>query len=302
MIPSGDKLRELEKTLSEYQGEDRIVSSQELAQELDQAPVRTFNTEIPTMDRILKGVEPGELVIVTGPSGDGKTTFLMSLTKNMKEKSAWFTLEVTPKQFLKKIKQKDNNLPLFYLPKKNVENHIDWLLERIVEAKVKYDTNIIFIDHLHQIFSMEKMNKNLSLEIGDVVAQIKKIAVDYGLAIFLIAHNRDRQDNKEPQMSDIRDSGMISRLADIVMGIWRVPNKSKLEDKRMRECGETDNWAKVRIWKNRREGTKGTWFMEHSNHYLSEDKLPDNKEQDKKEEEDLYIKQENYADDIFNRP
>lgn len=280
MIPSGDKLRELEQALSEYQGEDRIVSSEELAEELDQSPTKTFKTEIPTMDRILKGVEPGELVVVSGPTGDGKTTFLMSLTKNIVEHSAWFTLEVTPKQFLKKISH--DKMPLFYLPKKNTENNIDWLLKRIIEAKVKYDTNVIFIDHLHQIFSIEKINKNLSLEIGDIVAQIKKIAVDYGLVIFLIAHNRDRQDNKEPQMSDIRDSGMISRLADIVMGIWRVQNDSKLEDKRMREIGENDNWSKVRVWKNRREGTKGTWFMQHDNHYLTENKL------------------ENYDEELFN--
>lgn len=277
MIPSGEKLTQLEKELAKYEGEDRIVPSEELATKLDKIPSRSFKMGVPSMDRILEGVEPGELIVVTGPSGQGKTTFLMSLTKNMEEKSAWFTLEVTPKQFLKKIIARDDKLPSFYLPAKNVENNIDWLLTRIIEAKVKFDTNIVFIDHLHQIFSIERVKNNTSLEIGDVVAQIKKIAIDYGLTIFLIAHNKDRMDMKEPQMADIRDSGMICRLADTVMGIWRVPNlkngetmEEKAKVSRVRECGETDNWAKVRIWKNRREGKLGFWFMRHDKHYLSE--------------------------------
>lgn len=285
MIPSGEKLLELEKRLAEYQGEDKIVSSEELSKNLESSTNKIFNIGVPSMDRILNGVEPGELVVVTGPSGQGKTTLLMSLTKNITEKSAWFTLEVTPKQFLKKLKAKDDNLPLFYLPAKNLENNIDWLLERIIEAKVKFDTNIIFIDHLHQIFSLEKVKNNTSLEIGDVVAQIKKIAIDYGLVIFLIAHNKDRIDNKEPQMADIRDSGMICRLADTVMGIWRVPNGTDLTSSRMKECGEDDNWSKVRIWKNRREGKLGSWFMTHESHYLKElqeEKIEDYEEQFKR--------------------
>jgi len=277
MIPSGEKLTQLEKELSQYMGEDKIVSSRELATQLDKIPTRVFKTGVASMDRILEGIEPGELIVVTGPSGQGKTTFLMSITKNLTEKAAWFTLEVTPKQFLKKIIASDNELPLFYLPAKNIENNIDWLLKRIIEAKVKFDTNIIFIDHLHQIFSIERVKNNTSLEIGDVVAQIKKIAIDYGLTIFLIAHNKDRIDMKEPQMADIRDSGMICRLADTVMGIWRVPNlkkdetmEQKVKVSRMKECGEDDNWSKVRIWKNRREGKLGFWFMTHKNHYLKE--------------------------------
>lgn len=269
-------LHKLEKELYTYQGEDKIISSHELAELFKNIPpVSRIKSGVPSMDRILSDLEAGELVIVTGPTGQGKTTLLMSITNNMAQRetlSAWFTLEVTPRQFVEKMSSR-GMLPLFYLPAKNTENHIKWLIERIIEAKVKYDVKVIFIDHLHQIFSMERMQgKSLSLEIGDIVAQIKKIAVDYGLVIFMVAHNTDDKvsPNREPKMMDIRDSGMISRLADVVMGVWRIPNSADGTEKRIGELDENDTRAKVRIWKNRREGKVGFWLMEHKDHELNE--------------------------------
>jgi len=68
------ELLKLEKEMYDYQGDDRIVSSHELAKELDQTKdvVLSFKTGIPSMDRILEDIEAGELIVITGPSGEGK--------------------------------------------------------------------------------------------------------------------------------------------------------------------------------------------------------------------------------------
>lgn len=54
----------LEKTLAEYQGEDRIISSHELAEDLKKTEDSAFviKTRVPSIDRILNGVEAGELL------------------------------------------------------------------------------------------------------------------------------------------------------------------------------------------------------------------------------------------------
>jgi replicative DNA helicase len=267
-----------EKELYEYKGEDRIISSHELAESLkDQEQANfSFATGIPTLDRILNKVESGEIIVVTGPPGHGKTTLLMTITENMavnKVESVWFSLEVTPRQFLQKLTSGGKPLPHFYTPARNTENNILWLIDRIIEAKVKYDIKVVFVDHLHQIFALDKFNgKNLSLEFGDIVAKLKHIAIEYSMSIFLVAHSTDDKaaTTREPKMMDIRDSGMITRLADTVLGVWRIKNNNDGSSTVMGDLDENDNRSKVRIWKNRREGKLGYCVMVHENHSLVE--------------------------------
>lgn len=206
------------------------------------------------------------------------TTITMTMTQNMAEagiKTAWFTLEVTPRQFIKKMKARANNVPLFYLPNENKDPVVSWIEERIVEAKVKYDCKVVFIDHLQQIFSMARMenpNGNLSWEIGDLMAKIKSIATMHDIAVVLIAHTKDDPSgsSREPRKEDIRDSGLVQRLADSIIMIWRVPDDDELKNSRRKIIESGDAKAKVRIVKNRRTGTLGTWFMLHKDHYLEE--------------------------------
>lgn len=295
----GTKLYEREKLLSEYIGEDRVVTSVQLAEEvLEDSGIYNFKTGFPSLDRIVEGVEAGELIIVTGPSGEGKTTLLMSIAQNMSNASEdclWFTLEVTPRQFLQKIKASTSKMPLFYVPRNPIDyvdqkyiavwerenkrryEMIDWIEDKIIEARVKYETNdkrlrAVFIDHIHQMFSLNQFNSNLSLEIGDLVAKVKDMALAYDIAIFLVAHCKDvpPDTSREIRMSDIRDSGMISRLGDMVWGVWRIPNDDDGTKRRQQPITEEDSQAKIAIFKNRRTGKRGFFTAWHENHYLKE--------------------------------
>ncbi len=272
---NNEEFAKLELSLSEYQGDDRIVSSIELGEELKktQDSVFSVSSKLPSLDRILENFEMGELVVVTGPTGEGKTTLTMTITKNLALQnipSVWFSLEVTPRQLIQKLSK--GSLPLFYLPREITENHLDWIEKKIIEAKVKNNIQVVFIDHIHQIFSLERSRNNISLEIGDMVARVKQMCIQHNIVIFLIAHTKDNQDGsrREPTKESIRDSGLISRLADIIIGVWRVRNGSKKEDKMMETIDEEDTWAKIRVFKNRRSGKLGSFLVEHKDHYLTE--------------------------------
>ena len=272
-----------ETELKAYEGADRVVTSLEVKEDLDNTDDSVYKipTGVPTLDRLHDGgFEGGEMVVVSGPTGQGKTTLLMSITRNMVEQEVqalWFTLEVTPRQFIRKITPKDGVPPLFYLPKENTDTQIGWIEERIVEAKVKHDCKVVFLDHLHHIFALTKMeaNRNLSWEIGDLAAKLKDMALAHNIVLFVIAHTKDDPSgsSREPRMQDIRDSGLIIRLADSVVGCWRVNNDTNMENTRMPVIQEVDMKSKVRLWKNRREGLLGSWFMFHDKHHLSESDL-----------------------------
>lgn len=276
---NNEELNKIEIRLENYSGEDKMISSHEMKEIIDSLPIpEVIETGIPTLDKVLNGVEAGELIVISGNTGSGKTTLMISITKNMVAKgikSSWFTLENSPRNFIKAI-SKNGDLPLFYLPTRNTENHITWLMERIIEGVIKYQTKIIFIDHLHQIFSIEKMKGNLSLEIADIVAQLKQLATEYGLVIFLVAHSTDnKMTSGDPTIRDIRDSGMISRIADSVIGIWRVrkaETQEELNKQKPALDGDTDEefYNKLRIWKSRREGKFGTCYLVHENHSFTE--------------------------------
>jgi replicative DNA helicase len=289
-----------------YSGADEIITSHELAKELEKTDDSVFRIEtgVPSLDRILDGVEVGELGVITGPTGEGKTTLLMTITSNLAKAnvgSLWFTLEVTPRQFIQKLVKANETLPLFFIPKSGFDDvdrafmeefrrtkrrefeMIDWIEYKIIEAKQKSkwehdpwfgrEVKAVFIDHIHMIFSVSKVERSISLEIGDMVAEIKQMALKHGVAIFLIAHSKDAPDgtNREPRKEDIRDSGLISRLADWIVGVWRIPNSDDGTSSRRKEVNEGDNKSKVRVFKNRRVGRQGFFVMYHHNHQLTED-------------------------------
>ena len=273
----GRDMVNLEARLATYKGEDEVISSIEMAEILskEEKSQFSFSTGITLLDGILNNVEAGELVIITGPTGEGKTSLMMTISKAMSINNTlpvWFELELTARQFFQKYNFQP---PLFYLPKRNTDNNILWLEERILEAIVKYNIKSVFIDDLHHLFSLIKIQGNTALEIGDIIAKLKDIAVLNNLVIFLQVHVKDPQDatTREPILTDIRDSGLIKALADTVIGIWRVNNDTKTEKgkkARRQEIGDYDTKAKVRVWKNRREGKLSTFYLEMKDKFFVE--------------------------------
>lgn len=87
--------------------------------------------------------------------------------------------------------------------------NFEWLKLKCLEAKMKYNCQVIFIDHLHFLVDMET-KLNMSLNIGAVMRQIKHdIAKEMGLMVFLIAHQGQPGSDAEPSLGNIRDSSFI---------------------------------------------------------------------------------------------
>jgi len=241
---SNTKVKEtitLEQKLHEYAGEDRVISSAEM-QRIIQADSRReieIKSLLPTLDKTLKGFNAGELTTISGLTGEGKTTLAQTLTVNLEKqgiKSVWFSFEMPPKYFIRGFGETP---PKFYTPAKLKTNSVEWVRQRVHEAKLKYDCRAAFVDHLH--FLVELKSGNMSLDIGYVMRSLKRIAVDLNICFFLIAHLAKVDADSEPGNSDLRDSSFIAQESDNVIIVWRKnnhPTDAVLKVAKNRKTGE----------------------------------------------------------------
>lgn len=264
--------RELE-ILSQYDQGDKVISSVD-AQKLADAEKKTPSIKIgiQEIDDLLDGFKEGQLIIISGPTGQGKTTLCQTLTLKFAKQDInclWFSYEVGIGEFLEKFPES----PLFYLPKELQQNNITWLEHRIMESMAKYDCKVVFIDHLHYLLEMQKMAeaRSISLLIGMMVRELKRMAIKHEITIFLVSHMRKLQYDKMPEIDDLRDSSFVGQEADIVMFMKRGHRKDT------REEAEQSNYATLKIAKNRRTGRLGYVPMELvNNEFVPESEVTHN--------------------------
>ena len=232
--------------LRQYQGEDQIVSSWDMAEILKQEPApHVFNSKIPGLEKAIEGFEPGELIAISGPRKGGKTLLAQSLTKNFIEqevKSLWFSYELITRQFIDRWP----DLPFFLLPQKLKPYALNWMKERIFEALAKYGIGAVFIDHLHFLFDMAR-SRNASLEIGQIIRWLKSLAVELNLVIFILCHLQKIPLDKEPDDSNIRDSSFVSQESDTGLMIWRVHKTENEAALKVCYARRTGAWEKPPI-------------------------------------------------------
>jgi replicative DNA helicase len=229
-------------SFTNYEGDDQVVTSYELRDKLlgeKTDPRVNAKSLIPGIDRACEGFQDGELIIIAGPTKQGKTLLAQTLTVNFakqKHNAGWFSYEVPARQFLDQFPI----LPLFYLPQQNKAQDFTWFMERCIEAHCKYNTRIFFIDHLHFLIDMARVS-NPSLEIGAIVRRIKRFAVENDFIIFLLCHIR-KNESDDLSYKDLRDSSFIAQDSDTCIMIKRTPK-------------EGQNTARARVEFHRRTGT-----------------------------------------------
>lgn len=236
---------EKEQALYTYNGPDKIVSIAHIREELQkQKSPFSFLSGFPTLDHYCEGFEAGEFIVISGISGQGKTTFARSLAWQFalqKVPTLFFSYEEMYRDFVRRIPE---IVPAF-LPLKLTDNRIPWIEDRIWESKLKYHTRAVFIDHLHFLVDALKL-RNPSLEIGNVCRDLVRIAGRLNVTIFLIAHLTKVSFDEEPDMDDLRDSSFVGQEAHKVLMVWR-----------RRDKGEHTNESTIKLCKDRRTGAIG---------------------------------------------
>lgn len=243
---------EKEEKLIKYSGEDKVISSFDLNEKFKgMKEAMNFKTQIPSFDRLMGGLEAGEMIIMSGATKQGKTLFLQTLTKNFEKqnmKCLWFEFEVPYRQFITRFP----DLPLFYLPLQLRNKDINWIKERILEGILKYNTRIVFIDELHYVIDM--YSRNFSLDIGQAMRDLKTFTIENEIVLIIAAHVKMQDGTRKPTAADIRDSSFITQIPDSTVMIWR-----ETKTKRGEIIGET-GYSIISVENHRRTGTMSKSF------------------------------------------
>lgn len=260
---AGEKLKIFDG-LDTYSGEDRVrlisVVLEELKERLKNTPNNKVYSKIPRLDEITDGFQPGQLIVMSGPTGNGKSQFLQSLTKSFSEQgvqSLWFSYEMPLIELARRF---GDEVPNIAVPNKNIDSNLEWLKVRILEGIVKFNTRVIFIDHLHYLLDMKSLQGlNMSILIGGMMRELKKFALDTETTIFLVSHLAKTKIDENPTIADLRDSSFVAQEADMVMIIWRRRKEDKDSPSGFRYTEESF----LSIDKNRWNGKLGYVKLEY---------------------------------------
>jgi replicative DNA helicase len=270
-------LQPIQQVLSEYY--DRI---DQLSQRSDEA--YGVPTGFIDLDRMLSGLQPSDLLIVAGRPGMGKTAFMLTIAKNAaltyKKHVAIFSLEMSSEQLVQRMISQQTGIDSHRLRTGKL-NEDEWPLftnavEVLGDTKIflddtpsltplqlrtkcrrlhlEYHIDLVILDYIQLMSSggAGGRNENRVQEVSFISRNLKILARELNVPVLAAAQLSravEQRADKDPQLSDLRESGSLEQDADIVMFIHRPEMYEKDTLKQ--------NLAQIKIAKHR-NGPVGT--------------------------------------------
>jgi len=239
-------VRPIREVLSEYY--DHV---DELARRADD--IVGVPTGFTDLDKMLGGLQPSDLLITAGRPGMGKTALMLTIVHNAslihKKRVAVFSLEMSNEQVVQRLiaqqtgidsqrlrsgKLTDEDWPVFnhaievlgdtriYLDDTPALTPLQ-LRTKCRRLHMEYGIDLVIVDYL-QLMSSETRNDNRVQEVSYISRSLKQLARELNVPLIAAAQLSravEQRADKEPQLSDLRESGSLEQDADIVMFIYR---------------------------------------------------------------------------------
>lgn len=259
-IMHAEGMLRLQRTMQEYDGEYKLVWSDELLEELKSKPaVPSFTTGISLLDDLTGGFREQQLITIAAHSKHGKTAFgIFLMDKLASLNPVMIPLEQSNEELVEQRYANGWSIPKFLSPR-NLATRVtpEWIEERIVEGIAKHNTKLVLIDHLGYINDMvdEYKRENHAYRIERTMQALKNLAKKWKVVIVLLVHIVKADEGKTPSLEDLKGSQSILGESDKVIMLWR---KNSLKNK----VRIYDNRTMVSVLANRRTGRNGNIGME----------------------------------------
>jgi replicative DNA helicase len=207
------------------------------------------------LDELTTGFQKGDLIIIGGRPGMGKTAFSLNIAQHvgldMKEPIAIFSLEMAKEQLVMRMLCSEAKVDSNKVRKGFINKRDDW--NKLTSAAGKLAESLIFIDDSSGLSVLEmrakarrlKQQHGLSLvivdylqlmrgrgkferreqEIAEISRSLKALAKEVQVPVIALSQlNRGvetRGGNKNPTLADLRESGAIEQDADVIIFLYR---------------------------------------------------------------------------------
>lgn len=216
-------------------------------------PVLGVPTMLTDLDSKLGGLNPGDLIILAGRPGMGKSALgshISFAAARNKVPTAVFSLEMTTSQWAQRIIAARTGIPYDAMRRGTMDTnqfakmhdialkvgHLPLLIDdspaltlaairaRCMRAKAQGGLGLVIVDYLGLVKPDDRYSGNKVHEVGQISGGLKALAKDLDVPVVALAQlNRasEGRDDKRPGLSDLRNSGDIEQDADIVMFVYR---------------------------------------------------------------------------------
>lgn len=239
-------LQPIQEVLSEYY--DRIDQLMRRGEDTYGVPSGFID-----LDRLLGGMQPSDFLIIAGRPGTGKTAFMLSAAKNAaqthKKHVAIFSLEMANEQLVQRLIAQETGIDTHRLRTGQLGED-EWpLFAHAIEVlgdtriflddtpgltpiqlrtksrrlHMEFRLDLVLVDYL-QLMSGGMRIENRVQEVSHISRNLKMLARELNVPVLAAAQLSravEQRADKEPQLSDLRESGSLEQDSDVVMFIHR---------------------------------------------------------------------------------
>ncbi|KAI9280690.1 P-loop containing nucleoside triphosphate hydrolase protein [Sporodiniella umbellata] len=259
-----ESIRELRDSLKSKTKPDKVLDFSDLRSEVHHELLNPNmhrgiqSTDLPGLNSILKGHRKGELTILTGSTGIGKTTVISQLSLDYCKSGVptlWGSFEILNKRLAKKMlsqfAEKDlagcpeefdtfadrfEKLPLYFL-KFHSSTAIKEVLDVCREAVESYGIQHIIIDNLQFMLSQQARSGLDKWELQEnAIANLRSFATLQDVHITLVVHPR-KETGEGLDINSIFGSAKVTQEADNVIIIQKHRKYRTIDIKKNRYDG-----------------------------------------------------------------
>jgi replicative DNA helicase len=269
-----------------------------------QSLITGVGTQLPDLDRMTRGFQPGDLVIVAARPSMGKTSLVLNICQHVATHAVpgtgrpgvagFFSLEMSKEQLFLRMLSSEARIDSYRLMSGQIGQReygqITHAMETLSEAQLFVDDtagigvlemrakarrlqaehglDILAVDYV-QLMTGRGRFENRTLELAAISRSLKGLAKELGIPVLVLSQLSrapEARSDKRPQLSDLRESGALEQDADVVILIFREEMYKLDKD----QPSESDGIAELIIAKQRNgpTGTVKTAFLRGQTRFM----------------------------------